>query len=74
MSLQEDLHRILSDIESDVGVTKMGYDLKDALVESVVAEVRGVGEVWGLRMNEHHCERVCGRGEGVGYVTWVGAV
>ena len=38
----------MSDIESDVGVTKMGYDLKDALVESVVAEVRGVGEVWGV--------------------------
>lgn len=40
---QEDLHRILAEIETDVGVTPMTHDLKDALVDSVVAEVREGG-------------------------------
>lgn len=40
---QEDLRRILAEIENDVGVTPMTHDLKDALVDSVVAEVREGG-------------------------------
>ena len=36
---EDDLHQILSDIKSDIGINRMNHELKDALVCSAVAEV-----------------------------------
>lgn len=42
----EDCTRILADIERDVGVLAMGHDLKNALVDSIVAEVPPRNQKW----------------------------
>lgn len=42
----EDCGRILADIERDVGVLSMGHDLKNALVDSIVAEVPPRNQKW----------------------------